>query len=196
MTRLVAASALLAGVAALAAPRAAQPTKGGGFADKPTPEQVAFFEKKIRPVLVDQCYECHSADAEKIKGGLTLDTRDGIRKGGDSGPAVVPGNPDRSLLIKVAAAQGPRRPRCRRRAKLPDERDRRLRGVGADGRARPARRQGRRRAKKYEIDIEKGRQFWAFQPPKKAAAAGREERRLAAVRRSTRSSSRHWKRRG
>src|SRR5262245_46656984 len=84
MTRLLTATALLAGVVAFAQPTAAQPVKGGGYADKPTQEQVAFFEKKIRPVLVESCYKCHPAEAEKIKGGLTLDTRDGMRSGGDS----------------------------------------------------------------------------------------------------------------
>src|SRR5207253_728699 len=80
------------------------PAKGAAIAafnDKPTPEQLAFFEKKIRPVLVEKCYSCHGADAEKIKGGLTLDTRAGLRKGGDTGAAIVAGNPERSLLIKA-----------------------------------------------------------------------------------------------
>jgi cytochrome c553 len=62
-----------------------------------TPEETEFFEKKIRPVLVAECYECHNA--EKTKGGLRLDYRDGWRKGGDSGDAIVPGNPAKSLLI-------------------------------------------------------------------------------------------------
>ena len=53
-----------------------------------TAEQRDFFEKKIRPVLAEKCYKCHAADSEKIKGGLVLDTREGIRRGGDSGPAV------------------------------------------------------------------------------------------------------------
>ena len=60
-----------------------------------------FFEKFIRPLLTENCYKCHSAESEKIKGGLRLDTRDGIRQGGDTGPAVVPGDPEKSLLIKA-----------------------------------------------------------------------------------------------
>ena len=63
-----------------------------------------FFESKIRPVLVANCYECHSVEAAnrgKQKGGLLLDTRDGIRKGGDTGPAVVPGDVSGSLLLKA-----------------------------------------------------------------------------------------------
>jgi hypothetical protein len=59
-----------------------------------------FFEKRIRPVLVERCYECHSAQSKKLKGGLRLDTREGMAQGGDSGAAVVPGNPEESLLIK------------------------------------------------------------------------------------------------
>src|ERR1700682_3572897 len=63
------------------------------------PSGMEFFEKKVRPVLVRNCYECHSTASAKLKGGLLLDTRDGIRRGGDSGPAVVPGNVDESLLV-------------------------------------------------------------------------------------------------
>jgi hypothetical protein len=61
--------------------------------------QLDFFEKKIRPVLSQQCYECHSATAKKVKGGLLLDTADGVLKGGDSGPSIVPGKPEKSLLL-------------------------------------------------------------------------------------------------
>src|SRR4051794_29498303 len=67
----------------------------------PSAEQIAFFEKSIRPVLVSKCYKCHSAEAEKVKGGLLLDTREGIRAGGDSGHAVVPGSLTESLLISA-----------------------------------------------------------------------------------------------
>jgi hypothetical protein len=62
--------------------------------------QLDFFEKKIRPVLVESCYECHSASSKKLKGGLMLDTAEGLLKGGDSGPGIVPGNPKKSLLIQ------------------------------------------------------------------------------------------------
>ena len=62
-------------------------------------EQVKFFEAKIRPVLVDQCYSCHSADSRDLGGGLQLDSRAGLLKGGDSGAAVVPGKPQQSLLL-------------------------------------------------------------------------------------------------
>ncbi len=68
--------------------------------DRPiTPEQVRFFETKIRPVLMNKCAKCHASDAEKIKGGLLVDSREGLRKGGDTGPAVVPCDLEESLLI-------------------------------------------------------------------------------------------------
>ena len=62
---------------------------------------IAFFESKIRPVLVSQCYSCHSSRNADIKGGLALDSKEGLLKGGDSGPAIVVGDPDKSLLIKA-----------------------------------------------------------------------------------------------
>src|SRR5262245_24113183 len=67
----------------------------------PSREQLEFFEKKIRPVMVPHCYKCNAAQAAKVKGGLRLDSRDGLLKGGDSGPALVPGNPAASLLLKA-----------------------------------------------------------------------------------------------
>jgi hypothetical protein len=66
-----------------------------------SPSAVAFFESKIRPVLIERCYSCHSAQAVKLKGGLRLDDRDAMRRGGDTGPAVVPGKPDESLLLQA-----------------------------------------------------------------------------------------------
>jgi len=56
----------------------------------------AFFESKIRPVLVSKCYRCHSVETPSPKGELTLDTKDGLLKGGATGVAIVPGKPDES----------------------------------------------------------------------------------------------------
>src|SRR5215469_15739784 len=67
---------------------------------KLTPEDETFFEQKIRPLLVERCFKCHG-DAEKPKGGLRLISRKGWEQGGDTGPAVVPGEPEMSLLIKA-----------------------------------------------------------------------------------------------
>ena len=65
-----------------------------------------FFEKKIRPVLVDQCYRCHSETKGKVRGGLALDSREGMRQGGDTGPAIIPGKLDKSLLLKALHYDG------------------------------------------------------------------------------------------
>src|SRR5205814_8423084 len=60
-----------------------------------------LFEKKVRPILAERCFSCHSAQAEKLKGSLFLDTREGFLKGGDTGPAIVAGDPKKSLLMKA-----------------------------------------------------------------------------------------------
>ena len=60
-----------------------------------------FFEQRIRPVLVEHCHECHSASAKKVQGGLRLDSRAALLAGGDTGPALVPGKPESSLLIRA-----------------------------------------------------------------------------------------------
>src|SRR5688572_2827394 len=64
-------------------------------------EDVAFFETKVRPVLADHCYRCHSGKSEKLKGGLLLDTREAVLKGGETGPSVVPGKPEQSRLVEA-----------------------------------------------------------------------------------------------
>lgn len=66
-----------------------------------TAEQVQFFESKVRPILVEHCYECHSTNSESIEGGLLLDSQWGWKTGGDSGTAIVPHDPDASLLMEA-----------------------------------------------------------------------------------------------
>src|SRR6516225_1869663 len=83
------------------------------------PAILEFFEKNVRPALVEHCYKCHSADAQKLKGGLHLDSRQGILQGGDSGPAVVPGQPTKSRLIEAIGYKNADL-RMPPRAKLPD----------------------------------------------------------------------------
>src|SRR5215510_14573242 len=70
-------------------------------AAEPTKAQVDFFESKVRPVVANNCYKCHSTKVEKVKGGLLLDSREGVLKGGENGPVIVPGDPDKSVLIKA-----------------------------------------------------------------------------------------------
>ncbi len=75
--------------------------------EKPLPaDQVAFFEAKIRPVLIKECYSCHSSETGSAKGGLRLDTERVTLLGGESGPAVVPGEPDASLLLAAIRYDG------------------------------------------------------------------------------------------
>jgi hypothetical protein len=69
--------------------------------------QLEFFENKVRPVLANHCYKCHSQSAEKVKGGLLLDTREGALAGGNTGAAIVPGNPEKSLLIQAVRYGNP-----------------------------------------------------------------------------------------
>jgi hypothetical protein len=130
----------------------------------PDPKGVEFFESKIRPVLVEQCYKCHSAQADKLKGGLALDTRAAVLKGGDTGPAVVPGNPEKSLLLAAIRHEGD--VKMPPKTKLPDavvSDFRRWVEMGApDPRERAA-------APPSSIDWSKARQFWSFLPVRKPA---------------------------
>src|SRR4051794_19374456 len=64
----------------------------------PTPEQLEFFEKQVRPILAEQCYKCHGP--EKQKGELRVDSREALLKGSEQGPVLVPGKPEESSLIK------------------------------------------------------------------------------------------------
>ena len=137
-------------------------------ADKPGASPgVEFFEKKIRPVLVKHCYQCHSAKSKAVKGKLLLDTRDGIRKGGESGPAVVPKSVKKSLLLEALRHESFEMPP---KAKLPAR-------VIADFEAwvkmgAPDPRDGKSTLPKAapKIDFAKARQFWSFQRPQKHAA--------------------------
>src|SRR5262245_432452 len=148
-------TAALVGLAlALGASRAA--------AQGPDPRGVAFFETKIRPILVEHCYKCHSADIAKPKGGLRLDTKEAFARGGESGPAFQAGKPLEALLLKALRHEGPRMPP---KGKLPD-------AVIADfarwvAMGAPDPRDGKALAK--APSAEAGRKHWAFVTPKKPA---------------------------
>ena len=123
-----------------------------------------FFESKIRPVLVQHCYECHSAEAATPKGGLLLDQRDATRGGGDSGPAVIPGKPGESHLLSALKYDGFEMPP---KGKLPDS-------VIADFErwiqmGAPDPRSGDVAKKPTAIDYAKAADFWAFKMPVKHA---------------------------
>jgi hypothetical protein len=124
-----------------------------------------FFEKRVRPVLVEHCYPCHSHQAKKHRGGLYLDSKAGILAGGDSGPAVVPGKPDQSLLIKALRHTAGE-------LKMPPERALPPETVGglekwiAMGAPDPRNSLPSAADKHGPLDIAAGRHFWAYQPPR------------------------------
>src|ERR1700730_686241 len=78
-------------------------------AQPPDRKGIEFFETKIRPVLVEHCYKCHSEEARKnrkLKADFLLDSKAGMLKGGDTGPALVPGKPGESLILKALKHDG------------------------------------------------------------------------------------------
>jgi hypothetical protein len=135
---------------------------GSALAADAAPGGNDFFETRVRPVLVGHCYECHSTAAKKSKGGLRLDTRAGVLKGGDSGPALVPGDPDNSRLIR-AVRHTDKELRMPPKKKLSDTQIADLTAwvkMGApDPRTAPS-------PTKYGMTLEEGRDFWSFRPVK------------------------------
>lgn len=121
---------------------------------------IEFFEKKIRPVLVASCYECHSAAKGKHEGSLALDNREAIRKGGDSGPAFEPGKPADSLLMKALHQTG--------KLKMPPKKMLSPEVIADFAKwitmGAPDPRAGSTGPAKRLIDVEKGKQYWAFRP--------------------------------
>jgi hypothetical protein len=132
---------------------------------------VEFFERNVRPVLVEHCYQCHAADAKKVRGGLLLDTRAGWQKGGDTGPALVPGDPEKSLLVK-AVRYGDELLKMPPTGKLNDKQIAALTEwvkIGAPDPRDAASSRGSQRAAQRVIDIEAAKKGWAFQPLKRIA---------------------------
>src|SRR5689334_13384859 len=64
-------------------------------------QEIDFYEKHVQLILRENCYKCHSHEADKIKGSFVLDSREGLLKGGETGPAIVSGEPEKSLLVKA-----------------------------------------------------------------------------------------------
>ncbi|HEY6167056.1 MAG TPA: DUF1549 domain-containing protein [Verrucomicrobiae bacterium] len=127
---------------------------------------IEFFEKKIRPLLAEYCFDCHHPD-NKIKGELRLDSREGWMAGGELGPVIVPGKPEESLLIKAVRYTDAKLQMPPKR-KLSDAQVAELEAwikMGApDPRTNPT-----VTKKKGGINIEEGRKFWSFQLPKRTA---------------------------
>ena len=134
-------------------------------AEQPDAAGERFFENRIRPVLVQHCYACHSSRAKSLEGELRLDHRSGIRKGGESGPAVVPGDVKKSLLIRALRYEDFEMPPKKQlpanvvadfvkwiEMGAPDPRD--VNAAATSG-----------------IDVEAGRSFWAYRPLVKPVVA-------------------------
>jgi len=126
--------------------------------------KIAFFEQKIRPVLVQHCYSCHATDAKEIRGGLVLDSREGLRLGGDSGPALVAGHPEDSQLLRALRHESVQMPPDQ---KLPDAVIQDFETWIRDGANDP--RTGNVTRRRTQIDLDQGRKFWSFQPISKVA---------------------------
>ena len=125
-----------------------------------------FFEKEIRPLLYKHCYKCHSAEAEKLKGGLLLVSRQGWATGGDTGPAIVPGDVEGSLLLRAVSYEDGDL-KMPPKYKLADHERAALGAWVEAGAADPRDHQTAGKAK--GIDLDKGREFWSFRPVVKQA---------------------------
>ncbi len=137
-----------------ATPRAAETAKEG----------IEFFEKHIRPVLVERCYECHSTQARKVKGKLLLDSGPGIARGGENGPAIVPGDVEMSPLIQAIRWTDPTfvmPPKERLTPQQVEKFEQWVKMGAPDPRARPA---SPSTGSARNVDLRAGRTWWAFQP--------------------------------
>lgn len=136
------------------------PSSAGTVSDN---EGVRIFEQVIRPTLLEHCYQCHSEDGKAIEAGLRVDDPPGLRSGGDSGAAVVPGAPDESLLLSALSYESFEMPPDRKLPQATIAAFRRWIELGA-----PDPREERQPAVSAEtssVDWQVAKQFWAFQPP-------------------------------
>ena len=125
-------------------------------------ESLAFFESKIRPVLVEQCYSCHSQEAAtkgKLKGGLYLDSKEGLQRGGDTGPALSSEHTEESLILKALRYEEYEMPPSGKlSANIIEDFERWV----AQGAIDP--RRAAEPIKQKAMDLESGRKFWSLQP--------------------------------
>jgi hypothetical protein len=131
-------------------------------------QKLEFFESKIRPVLIKHCYECHSRETGKSKGGLFLDSQQGWQTGGDSGPAIVPHKPDDSLIFLAVSHSGKTSempPTSRLAAQVVNDFKRWISDGAIDSRiGEPT------VVKETTLDIVAGREFWSFRPRRRVFA--------------------------
>jgi hypothetical protein len=126
-----------------------------------TKEGVEYFETNIRPILVERCYECHSAKAQKLKGGLLLDSQPGVTKGGDNGAVIVPGDVEKSRLIQAIRWTDPdftMPPKEKLTAQQIEKFEQWVKMGAPDPRAETS------AATAKAPDLYAGRKWWAFQP--------------------------------
>ena len=123
-------------------------------------QRLDFFDAKIRPVLIKHCYECHATDSKKLRGGLLVDSRQGLLKGGESGSALVPGDPKESLVISALKYDGfEMPPKGKLSPKVIADFEKWIQDGANDPRigTKPV-------VRPKAIDIEAGRKHWAYQP--------------------------------
>lgn len=129
-------------------------------------EGIAFFESKVRPVLVKHCYECHSHESAKLQGGLALDSKTSWEKGGDTGPALTPGQPDKSLLMQAVRYEDENL-QMPPKSKLAADEIQSLERWIAMGAPDPRLEVVEVATVKRVIDIESARNGWAYRPLQK-----------------------------
>ncbi|MCB9940839.1 MAG: PSD1 domain-containing protein [Planctomycetaceae bacterium] len=126
-----------------------------------TEDQLVFFEKRIRPLLVTHCYECHSEKSEEVAGRLLVDSAPTMRRGGDSGPAIVPGDVSHSLLINAVRYEDDNM-QMPPDGKLSDAEIASLEEWVRMGAPDP--RRSATHIPMKTIDVVKAREFWSFKP--------------------------------
>ncbi|PAW87972.1 MAG: hypothetical protein B9S33_05505 [Pedosphaera sp. Tous-C6FEB] len=134
----------------------------------PAPADLAFYEQTVKPILAGACYECHSHEAKKFKGGLVLDSAAAILKGGDTGPAVVPGDLEKSLLIKAVRYADPDLQMPPKNKKLGTDQIAALEKWVKLGAPMPEASGEKQVVRKGKI-TEEDKQWWAFVPVRKPA---------------------------
>src|SRR5262245_3720450 len=139
---------------------------------KDDPAGIEFFEKKIRPVMAERCYECHSAKAKKVKGKLKMDTKEDFEKGGETGKIVIPGDVEKSPIIKAVRwkdedLQMPPK------EKLPDEQIKLFEEWVKMGAPYPATKKAATAVTSNPSDVvAAARAFWSFQQPREYPVPG------------------------
>ncbi len=137
-----------------------------GLQESYAAEQLTFFEQRIRPVLIESCYECHSQESAEPGAGLLVDSRNGLRQGSASGPAVVPGKPTEGTLLRAIkyheeALQMP--PEGKLSDSIIADFEHWISTGAADPRSSATKHQGKK------IDVAEARSFWSLRPIERAA---------------------------